>query len=1163
MVLNHIKQARADIDRAYNHIRRQINTLYYKLDDKIATVLANAQMNKVLGVDSDEQLALSPYVLKSLNQLTLVAMNGLISRNLSEDNKGVVTKNQRFLSSQLQLIDPDGSIAGLFAELLAQIESLDRLIFESDQTITRFDNQVSKSKADFDMAVQKTEIDTIVSEVQSDLDRANERLAMASRRSLTTVVIFLFIVPLLAISVGIFGLNRIIVTPITQLKDAMKYVEGGRFDTTAPIRAHDEIGQLAHAFNIMTAEIKAKVAEMSRLNQVLRDSQSKYKTLVNNLPQRIFLKDRNSVYVSCNRNFAADMNTTEEDIAGKTDFDLFPNALAEKYRRDDVRVLLAEKPEEIEETYTSGGEKFYVRTLKTPIRNDQGEVSGLLGIFWDITERKRAEESLRLTQFCFDKASIGIHRIDEAGRILDVNEQECRNLGYTREALCRLTVFDIDPDYTPDRYADLMAKLRQIRAHTIETRHQRRNGEIYPVQLQLNFTQYEDQEFIVAFEEDITQRKQAEAALRESQQRLDLALSGANEGIWDWNIVEDRVYLDTRYYTMAGYQPNEFPPNFDEIVKRIHEDDVERTLSVNERYLVGKLDTFEVEYRFLRRDGSYMWIQARGKIVSRDADGAPTRFIGTNADITDRKQAAKALRENEQLLNNILESINEGIMVLDRDFRCTIWNDAMARIVDSPKEKAIGKILWEAFPALENSPVIQNIKNTIRGISTGNLEIMLPLPNGETAWFSDNFSPLRNTNGRIIGVVGVVSDISQRKQDEENLHRLRNFLSNIIDSMPSVLVAVDQEGKVTQWNNHAEQITGMGFEAVQSQPLSQVFPRLADEMVRIQTAIQERRVISTPNVPQKFKQETRFEDITIFPLVANGVEGAVIRVDDVTERVRLEEMMIQSEKMLSVGGLAAGMAHEINNPLAGMMQTAEVMANRLVTNLHIPANRKTAEDVGTTLDAIEQFMASRGIPRMLATINESGRRVAAIVENMLSFARKSESMVSSHDLGRLMDKTLELAATDYDLKKQYDFRRIVIERDYGNPTIFAPCDAAKIQQVLLNILRNGAQAMQEARTELPRFILRTRVEVNRAMAVIEIEDNGPGMDEPTRKRIFEPFFTTKPVGVGTGLGLSVSYFIITENHHGEMSVESGLGTGTKFIIRLPMEGAREEGPETC
>lgn len=397
-------------------------------------------------------------------------------------------------------------------------------------------------------------------------------------------------------------------------------------------------------------------------------------------------------------------------------------------------------------------------------------------------------------------------------------------------------------------------------------------------------------------------------------------------------------------------------------------------------------------------------------------------------------------------------------------------------------------------------------------------------------------------------------EIGERKMAEEELRRLRNYLSNIINSMPSVLVGVDLNGKVTQWNKKAEETTGVTANAAQGYTLSEVFPRMAPEMEKISESIRTKKISHERKKLSHFKNETCYEDVTIYPLITNsGVEGAVIRIDDVTDKVRMEELMIQNEKMLSIGGLAAGMAHEINNPLAGMMQTASVMANRLSENRNIPANLKAAEEANISIEAIGDFMDARGIPRMINSISESGRRVADIVDNMLSFARKSESIKLSHKLDGLLDKTIELAATDYDLKKHYDFKTITIQKEYEDNLPAVPCERAKIQQVLLNLLRNGAQAMQESRTKKPRFIVRTRCEKSRKMLRIEIEDNGPGMDEDICKRVFEPFFTTKMEGVGSGLGLSLSYFIIVENHGGEMAVESSLGFGAKFIIRLPLE----------
>ncbi len=400
----------------------------------------------------------------------------------------------------------------------------------------------------------------------------------------------------------------------------------------------------------------------------------------------------------------------------------------------------------------------------------------------------------------------------------------------------------------------------------------------------------------------------------------------------------------------------------------------------------------------------------------------------------------------------------------------------------------------------------------------------------------------------------MANDIRRR---EEDLKKTKTYISNIIDYMPSVLVGVDIDGKVTQWNMAAEQTTGIKVDNTRGKILSDVLPQMATEMNWVMESIKTHKIRKGTKKTRKTDTDLFYEEITIYPLTANGVEGAVIRIDDITDKVQMEEVMIQSEKMLSLGGLAAGLAHEINNPLAGIMQTASVIKNRLI-NIEMGANKRIAEEIDVNINDIKNFMDKRGIPAMIDAINESGKRVAAIVDNMLSFARKSEDQKSSHDITILIDKTVELASTDYNMKKQYDFKQINIRKEHEKNLPMIPCDGARIQQVLLNILRNGAQAMHKAGTEKPQFIIRTKFEKEKTLVTIEIEDNGPGMEEETRKRVFEPFFTTKPVGEGTGLGLSVSYFIITENHGGDISVESKPGTGTKFFISLPVKGNKHE-----
>lgn len=299
------------------------------------------------------------------------------------------------------------------------------------------------------------------------------------------------------------------------------------------------------------------------------------------------------------------------------------------------------------------------------------------------------------------------------------------------------------------------------------------------------------------------------------------------------------------------------------------------------------------------------------------------------------------------------------------------------------------------------------------------------------------------------------------------------------------------------------------------------------------------------------KDKTTFEaevNLTSIDLPSGRHLQAIIR--DITERNHSQRMMIQAEKMLSLGGLAAGMAHEINNPLAGMMQNAQVIENRL--SIDLPVNIATAEEMGTSLSKIKNYMEKRNIFKLIQSINYSGKKAAKIIENMLNFSRKTDSEKSPGNIVDLLDRTIELAQTDYSLKSNYDFKQIEIIREYESTLLNVLCHGSSLQQVIFNIFKNAAEAIFSSKEENKTPKLFLRIFKDNENVQIEIEDNGPGIEEKVRQRIFEPFFTTKNPGKGTGLGLSVSYFIINEDHNGDMIVESEIGRGTKFIIILPL-----------
>ena len=394
------------------------------------------------------------------------------------------------------------------------------------------------------------------------------------------------------------------------------------------------------------------------------------------------------------------------------------------------------------------------------------------------------------------------------------------------------------------------------------------------------------------------------------------------------------------------------------------------------------------------------------------------------------------------------------------------------------------------------------------------------------------------------------ANIKESRQAEQEMARIRRYLKNVVDAMPSVLVGVDRDGRVTQWNRSAERMTGIGDQQALGCRVAELLPLLVPHLEMVYDVINTGQARQVEKTLCSHNGNTFYADIMAYPIEAGESKGAVLRVDDVTQRVRMESMMVQTEKMMSVGGLAAGMAHEINNPLGGMLQSLQNVIRRMSPGLS--DNETDAVQCGTSLEKIRCYLEKREVLRFLENIRLSGERASRIVENMLSFSRRSESKKTPVQLADLLDKTVELAAHDYDLKKKFDFRHIRIDRAYETDMVPVPCVPTEIEQVVFNLLRNAAQAMSDEGDHNSSPFIALRLRRDDTYAVIEVEDNGPGIEDQQLKRIFEPFFTTKEVGVGTGLGLSVSYFIITNNHNGFMSAESSPGQGAIFTIRLPL-----------
>lgn len=523
---------------------------------------------------------------------------------------------------------------------------------------------------------------------------------------------------------------------------------------------------------------------------------------------------------------------------------------------------------------------------------------------------------------------------------------------------------------------------------------------------------------------------------------------------------------------------------------------------------------------------------------------------------TKQQHTYNALLENEQLYSDLYENAPDMYISLDaKTGNIRQCNQTTVDTMSYKKDEMIGTSIFNFFhpDGLEDAQKIFQQFATKGDIHDA--ELQLVKKDGSKIDVSLNISPVRDKNGSILFGRSTCRDITERKQDKEELIKVRHHLQNIIDSMPSMIVGVNKEGLITHWNYEAQRIIGINSEQAIGKQFEIILPQLSSEMESIKKAIRDRAPQQPKQIQHKTENENRYADVMIYPLIANAEVGAVIRVDDITDRVRMEQLMTQTEKMMSVGGLAAGMAHELNNPLGGMLQGMQNIRRRLSPKLE--KNQEIAKELELDLDKVDTYIHRRNINNFIEGMTDAGKRAAEIVQNMLTFSRRPDTQQSKVDIAELIDHTLELASVDYDLKKTYDFRAIEIKREFDPDLPVVSCVRSEIQQVILNLLRNAAQALYSQRERHLPPCITVRTTCKGDSIEIEVEDNGPGIDEETCKRVFEPFFTTRALGEGTGLGLSVSYFIIHDHHNGKISASSTPGKRTTFTISLPINNSSE------
>jgi PAS domain S-box-containing protein len=513
------------------------------------------------------------------------------------------------------------------------------------------------------------------------------------------------------------------------------------------------------------------ISDQKRAEDALRKNEALLEAMLRNLPFDFWARDlRQRIIMQSEES----LRLWGDLRQGAVRQPLFDDQTMELWRSTNRRVLAGEMISEERTCTGKNGERRDVHNILAPIR-DGAEVLGLIGISIDITKQKQAAEALRESEERFrlivETASEGIWAVDAEQRATFVNAAMARMLGYTVEEMLgvRTMEFLFPEDLEP--HVRRMELRRAGQEEIYERRFLRKNGTVLWTLASAKPLRDYSGRFGGAFAMfvDITERKAAEEALRTSEARYALALQGANDGIWDWDLVEDKVYYSDRWKEILGYEPDELRHDAEEWVSRIHPEDLSRVMAANESCSRGEVPIFQVEYRLRHKDGSYRWIFGRGTALA-DGTGRVVRMAGAHTDITGRKEAEEALLRSERLSRKLLESMHEGVWAVDANRRTTFVNERLCTMLGYATAELMNMTPVDVLE-WPQCHVAESRFPDLEAGHAGATDYVLVRKDGTRFPAHVVSSPIMEKQGSFEGLVCGVVDLTERARMEHELRR--------------------------------------------------------------------------------------------------------------------------------------------------------------------------------------------------------------------------------------------------------------------------------------------------------------------------------------------------------------------------------------------------------
>ncbi len=963
----------------------------------------------------------------------------------------------------------------------------------------------------------------------------------------------------------------------------------------------DEMTTLARIARQVAGRLDGRREVMSLRNAVSdsRENEEQYRRILRSAEQGIWEITSAGMTTFVNEKLARTLGYTPEEMLGRSVYDFISQDHLEPARgliesRRSGKRSVHEFP-----LQRRDGSTVWMLVSAAPAFNADGTIVGAVAMMTDITTRRFASEAMRFTQFAIDHASEAVFLMDASGKILYVNAAACRHLGYSAEELTAFNVMDIDPRLTPEVWVDLFASLQRSGFLRLETLHQGKDGQTRQVEISANYFEFGGAGYSCAFTRDLTEQVRIAREVSRLNRALH-AITRLNQKMVrtsDWSDLLDevcRVIVEVGGYRLAWVGRLEEDGRVVPVARAGVDDGYVDAANVSLQDPVrgsGPMGTSirtgrpafirdtasDPSFRVWRKEAlkrGYAACLALPLRTGRGIYGALGIYSSETgafdqqelelmtelaSDVSyglssietanERQRAEQALRESEAQYRGIFEASTDGMIISDFAGRILEVNPAACRIHGYTREEMLNLKIEEIIHPDELSGYDRG-RDAVRNGTSINA-IARNVRKDGSVFDVDVYATQLLYRGQS-AMLGLIRDITERKRAEEGLRTSEERLRRVVETMPIIISAFDEQGAILTWNEECARVTGYSRDEIVGNPK-------AMQLLYPDPAFLQQRMAEWQEKGDEFRNwewPVRCKDGSTRYIAWSNVSGRC-RIPgwarwgvgiDITERKlaesqreHLEQQLRQSQKMEAIGKLAAGVAHDFNNLLTAILGNAELL-------------RTWTGKAASALPA--------GVPDALAEIERAVERATGLTQQLLAFSRRQVRHVIVLDPNRIvrdMERMLRRLIGD----------DIVLTPHLEPDVRLVRADGGQLEQVLLNLVLNARDAMPQGGSI---DITTANVAFDEAYAsmhmntrpgehvLISVRDTGTGMDAEVLEHIFEPFFTTKPVGSGSGLGLATVYGIITQAG-GHIEVDSAPGKGSTFRIYLPASDAAETGAD--